>query len=31
MPASVPVNIRAMVTAGLAKHVDEVNQQAAPM
>jgi hypothetical protein len=31
MPAKVFDNVRAMVTAGLAKLVDEVNQYAAAM
>ena len=31
MPAKVSVRVRAIVTAGLAKLVDEVNQYAAPM
>lgn len=30
-PANVSVRVRAMVTAGLAKLVDEVNRYAAPM
>ena len=31
MPANVSVSVRAMVTAGLAKLVDDVNQYAAAM
>ena len=31
MPAKVSLNMRATVTAGLAKLVDEVNQYAAPI
>ena len=31
MPAKVSLNIRAMVTAGLANEVEEVNQYAAPI
>lgn len=31
MPAKVSENARPMVTAGLAKEVDEVNQDAAPI
>ena len=31
MPAKVSLNIREMVTAGLANEVDEVNQYAAPI